>query len=92
MNKQAVVQEAMKRAKADPEFRKKLVAAVQKKAKFPPKAVDLNRLPDTDGFWKADVRTMSSVAGLRPLSNPKKVADVIFWLNMAAMAWEDQQK
>jgi len=30
MNKQAVVQEAMKRAKADPEFRKKLVAMVKK--------------------------------------------------------------
>jgi hypothetical protein len=35
MKKAALVQEAMKRAKADPEFRRKLVAAVQKKAYGP---------------------------------------------------------
>jgi hypothetical protein len=49
MNKQAVVQEAMKRAKADPEFRKKLVAAVQKKAK--PGGGPVSK-KDYDGFFK----------------------------------------
>ena len=66
--------------------------SVEKQAKFPPKAVDFNRLSDTDGFWGADVKDISKAGGVRPLSNPKKVSEVIFWLNMVAMAWEDQQK
>jgi len=89
--KAKLVRIAMKRAKADPEFRRKLVAHL-KTAKFPPKAVDVNRLKDTDGFWKAKNTDISRAGGVQPLTNPKDVADVIFWLNMVAMAWEDQHR
>ena len=92
MKKQAIVQEAMKRAKADPEFRKKLVAAVQKKAKFPPRAVDVNRLKNTDGFWGWDLREAAKMSGVRGLSSAKTIGDVIFQLNMMAVMWEQQQK
>jgi hypothetical protein len=92
MNKQAVVQEAMKRAKTDPAFRKKLVAAVQKKAKFPPRAVDVNRLKNTDGFWGWDLREAAKMSGVRGLSSAKTIGDVIFQLNMMAVMWERQQK
>jgi len=52
MKKEAVVQEAMKRAKADPEFRKKLVAAVQKKAALAPPGGGPVSKKEYDGFFK----------------------------------------
>jgi len=68
---------------------KDLVSA-EREAKFPPKAMDLNKLPDTDGFWDwsiADAK-MYSGASLRP----DTIGDVIFWLNMVGAAWKRNAK
>lgn len=58
-------------------------------AKFPPKAVDLNKLKDTDGFWKWKLNEAEKEAAIK-LKNPKDMGDLIFFLNMAALAWEDK--
>lgn len=72
--------------------RKANISTHQIEAKFPPKAMDFNKVDDADAFWGADVEKLSRAAALRPLKSPKEVGDVIFWLNMAASAWEDFPK
>ena len=78
----------LKVARANPEFRRELLAEL-KQAKFPPKAIDFNRLPNSNGFWDWDVNEASDATGIRPPRHAKTVADVIMWLNMAGMRWED---
>lgn len=73
------------------------IAQLEKQSKkFPPKAVDLNKLPDTEGFWDmslGDLKAINPVLSTRGLKNPNaKMSDIIFFLNMAADAWESSQK
>jgi hypothetical protein len=65
---------------------KDLMASEERQAKYPPKAMDLNKLPDTDGLWDwtIDEAKLYSGASLRP----QTVGDVIFWLNMVGGAWK----
>ena len=64
--------------------------------KFPSKAVDFNKLSDTDGFWDMslrDLKAINPVLSTRGLKKPNaKMSDIIFFLNMAAGAWENTQK
>ena len=72
------------------------VAQLEKQAKkFPPKAVDLNKLPDTEGFWDmtlSDLKAINPVLSTRGIKkeNPR-MADLIFFLNMAAGAWKSKK-
>ena len=52
------------------------------------KAPNFNKVEDADGFFAWSCSDAAKVGGLRPLSNPKTIGDVIFWLNMAAQSWE----
>jgi hypothetical protein len=59
---------------------------------IPSKAVDLNKVTDSDGFWDMTLSdfTMLSTRGIK---NPNaKISDLIFFLNMAANAWEKTKK
>ena len=73
------------------------IANLEKQSKkFPPKAVDLNKLSDTEGFWNmtlSDLKAINPVLSTRGIQkkNPQ-MADIIFFLNMAASAWENTQK
>ena len=69
---------------------KELNASVEREAKFPSKAMDVNKLPDTDGFWDWDIKEANRMTGMS--LRPKTVGDVIFWLNMVGGAWEKQAK
>lgn len=64
--------------------------------KFPPKAVDLNKLPDTEGFWNMSLSDLKAIApALRSnhLGNPDtEIADIIMFLNMASSAWVRSNK
>ena len=62
------------------------VASKLRVGRFPPKAVDANKLTDPDGFWElpVSVAERSFAISLRP----KDIGDVIFFLNMAADGWE----
>ena len=64
--------------------------------KFPPKAVDLNKVTDSDGFWDmtlSDLKAINPVLSTKGLKNPNaKMSDIIFFLNMASDAWENTKK
>jgi len=65
-------------------------------SKFPPKAVDLNKVTDSEGFWNmslGDLKAINPVLSTRGLQKPNaKMSDIIFFLNMASGAWENTQK
>jgi hypothetical protein len=65
-------------------------------SKFPPKAVDLNKVTDSEGFWNmslGDLKALNPVLSTRGLKKPNaKMSDIIFFLNMASGAWENTQK
>lgn len=65
------------------------VVAKEVIARFPPKAVDFNSLKNVDGFWNLDVNEAEHRYGLRLKVN--SMADMIFFMNMAAGRWEDEQ-
>lgn len=52
------------------------------------KAPNFNKIEDAAGFFAWGYSDAAKVSGLRPLTNPKTIGDVIFWLNMAAQGWE----
>jgi hypothetical protein len=76
--------------------RKKLKEAIRKvirqhlkETHYPPKSLDYNKLPDTDGFWNWPVAEAAHKAGLNPIgSNIRTIGDIIMWLNIAALQWE----
>jgi len=73
------------------------IARLEKQAsKFPPEAVDLNRLPDAEGFWDMNLNQLKGInpqLSTRGITNKNaKMADIIFFLNMAADAWESYAK
>jgi len=52
--------------------------------------VDLNKIRNPDEFWKKKIGEANKMAGLRWNFNDKsEIGDVIFWLNMAALSWQD---
>jgi hypothetical protein len=55
--------------------------------RYPPRAIDYNKLEDADGFWGWNVEQAARAAGLINLHGPKRIADLILWLNMASLAW-----
>jgi len=59
-------------------------------SRFPKRAADYNKVKDVDGFWNWNVQDARKASGLREL-NPKTIADIIMWLNMAAEGWNRQQ-
>lgn len=63
--------------------------ASTKTAKFPPKAIDFNRVKDSDGFWK---HTISEAKKKGLNFKPEDMGDLIFFLNMAADKWEKGRK
>jgi hypothetical protein len=65
------------------------IAGKELTAKFPPKAVDCNKLDDTDGFWDLKIEDAKRLNALS--FRPKDMGDIIF-LNMAAMGWEDGRR
>ena len=68
---------------------RKVVRKHLKEIHYPPKSIDYNKLPDTDGFWNWPVKEAAQEAGLRDIGFPfKMIGDVILWLNMAGMYWE----
>ena len=73
------------------------IAQLEKQSKkFPPKAVDLNKLPDTEGFWNmslSDLKAIAPVLRSNHLGNPDtEIADIIMFLNMASSAWVRSNK
>jgi len=70
-----------------------MIDEVLQETRFPPKALDYNKLKDVDGFWGWSIREAAKVAGLREIGPPvKRIADIIMWLNMAAQEWERYAK
>lgn len=70
-----------------------MVEDIIKEMRYPPKALDYNKLSDADGFWGWSVKDAANSAGLREVGLPfKRVADMIMWLNMAAQSWEEVAK
>lgn len=63
----------------------------EKRELFPAQAVDLNKLPNKEGLWDLPVADANRMTGAS-LRNPKTIGDIIFYLNMVAMRWEDSQK
>ena len=59
--------------------------------RFPSRAEDFNKVPNADGFWDWDVSDAAKVSGIRDLK-PKKIADILFWLNMVVQGWELKNK
>jgi len=64
---------------------KELMAGEERTAKFPPKAVDYNRVPDADGFWDWE---LADVKGMSLPSKSHNIGDMIFFLNTAAQTWK----
>jgi len=64
-----------------------LKAAKELMAKYPPKAVDYNKLPDTDGFWEWPLDEAKKYSGAS-YSRARDIGGLIMFLNMAAGAWE----
>lgn len=58
-------------------------------SRFPPKAMDYNKVPNADDFWDWRITDVNKAGALR--FNPKTIGDIIFWLNMAAQTWEMKQ-
>jgi hypothetical protein len=70
-----------------------LVEEILAEMRYPPKALDYNKLRDADGFWGWNIKQAADAAGLHEIPGPfKRVADVIMWLNMAAQEWERYAK
>jgi len=64
-----------------------------KEAKYPPKAMDFNRLQDSDGFWNLAVGDAQRLNAIRlKVDRKTNMGDLIFFLNMAAMGWEDGRR
>lgn len=64
-------------------------AALEKRAKYPPRAMDFNKLKDTEGFWKLTVQDAQRQNAIRLRVDGKTdMGDLIFFLNMAAIGWE----
>lgn len=59
--------------------------------KYPPKAVDYNKVKNSEGFWDLDIKEANRLGGLS-WGRQTKVSDILMWLNMAAMQWNDRQK
>jgi hypothetical protein len=57
--------------------------------RFPPEAEDFNNVEDADGFWAWSIQDAKK-QGLR--LSPESIGDVIFFLNMAAAAWERKSR
>lgn len=65
----------------------------EKQAKFPPKAMDFNRLQDSDGFWKLTVGDAERLNAIRlKVDRKMDMGDLIFFLNMAAIGWEEGRR
>lgn len=71
------------------EMLRPLVREALNEVRYPPKAVDLNKIKNADGFWGWSIAKAAQESGLHPIQPPfKVVADIIMWLNMAAGEWE----
>ena len=73
------------------------IARLEKQSKkFPPKAVDFNKVTDSEGFWDmtlSDLKAINPMLSTRGMTKPNaNISDIIFYLNMAASAWENTQK
>lgn len=58
-------------------------------ARFPEKAVDLNKLPNKDEFWKMSIAEANKRACLRGPEYCTDIGGLIFYLNMVALVWRD---
>ncbi len=67
-----------------------LLTAGKAPERFPAEATDLNKVRDPDAFWNATIAEINAMAGMR--FAPTKVADLVFYLNMAASAWDRRHK
>ena len=65
----------------------------EKQAKFPPKALDFNRLKDSDGFWDLSVGDAQRLNAIRlKVDGKTNMGDIIFFLNMAADGWNSGRR
>ena len=72
------------------EDRRAILAGLSRSAsRFPPEAEDFNKVEDADGFWAWSILDAKK-QGLR--LSPESIGDVIFFLNMAAAAWERKSR
>lgn len=61
--------------------------------RFPPKALDINKLKNADDFWGWSVKDAADDSGLVHIGAPfKRIADLVLWLNVAAQTWESRNK
>lgn len=51
-------------------------------SRYPPKAVDYNKVEDPDAFWEMNIKDAERKYALR--LNPETMGDLIFFLNMVA--------
>jgi hypothetical protein len=66
----------------------KVVEGILREAHYPPKALDYNALPESDGFWGLGMKQAQNMAGMRGIENARSIGDAILWLNMVAMEWK----
>ena len=69
------------------EKKKKEKDASSKMAKFPPKSVDYNKLPNSDGFWEWPLDEAKKYSGAT-YTRADDIGGLIMFLNMAASAWK----
>lgn len=60
--------------------------------KFPPKAMNVNKIKDADGFWEWDIDEAKKYSGHSGNLSKGNMGDIIFFLNLAGAAWERNSK
>lgn len=58
-------------------------------SRYPPKAMDYNKVDDPDAFWKYNVDDATKNNAVMSLDKAEQIGDVIMWLNMIAGNWND---
>jgi len=70
---------------------KEEIKSILLEKRFPPKAVDFNKVNDQDGFWNLSIDDANKMAGLS-WGRQKDIGGIILWLNMAASAWNNKKR
>lgn len=73
------------------EYLKTITEDVIKESRFPPEAMDYNKVKNPDAFWKYNLKDAAKNNALRIIDSdyPKDIGDLIFWLNNVAGNWND---
>ena len=59
--------------------------------RYPPKALDYNKVKNPDDFWKLTIEEANRLGGLS-WGKQTEIGSIIMWLNMAATQWDKRIK